>query len=209
VIVSCPACGARYRYDEARFDGKPSKKIRCTKCESNFDIANPAAPAPPRAAAAEVRSAPPPNPPPVVGNETTFTRRPEAFDYRKHAGDTTREHVLARPRGAPHPENLRLPIGKKLSLAVISGPDAGKTFPIEKPRVVLGRAGSDIALSDAEISRSHAAIEVDDDSVTVFDLGSTNGTYFGGERVESAALDHYGEFEVGGTTLMLIVTGTS
>jgi len=72
--------------------------------------------------------------------------------------------------------------------------------------MVLGRAGADVALSDAEISRAHAAVEVDGDSVTVFDLGSTNGTYFGGERVESASLDHYGEFEVGGTTLMLIVT---
>jgi hypothetical protein len=28
-----------------------------------------------------------------------------------------------------------------------------------------------------------------------------------GERVESSLLDNYGEFEIGGTTLMLIVTG--
>ncbi len=147
--------------------------------------------------------------PPLVGSETTFTRRLETIDYRNHPGEATREHVATRPKTAPHPAALRLPVGKKLSLAVISGPDAGKTFLIEKPRMVLGRAGSDIPLSDAEISRAHAAVEVDDDSVTVFDLGSTNGTYFGGERIESAPLDHYGEFEVGGTTLMLIVTHDS
>jgi predicted Zn finger-like uncharacterized protein len=210
LIVACPACAARYRYDEARFEGKPSKKIRCTKCEAIFEIANPAAPpsaAPLRAPAADVRAAAPPiNPPPLVGTETTFTRRPEAFDYRPRKGETTREHAVSRSKSAPHSATLRLPAGKKLSLAVISGPDAGKTFPIDKPRVVIGRSGAEVALSDAEISRSHAAIEVDDDDVTVFDLGSTNGTYFAGERVESAKLDHYGEFEVGGTTLMLIVT---
>ena len=206
LIVSCPACAAKYRYEEARFGGKPAKKIRCTKCETIFEIANPAAPDPPPfpapAAASGFRADAPINPPPLVGTETTFTRRPEAFDHRKHAGESTRAHAKA----APHPAALRLPAGKKLSLAVISGPDAGKTFAIEKPRVVVGRAGSDIVLSDAEISRSHAAIEVEDDSVTVFDLESTNGTYFGGERVESAPLDQYGEFEVGGSTLMLIVT---
>jgi predicted Zn finger-like uncharacterized protein len=203
LIVACPACAARYRYDDARFGGKPSKKIRCTKCETTFDVVNPAGAAPP---AADVRAEAPANPPPLVGNETTFTRRPEAVDYRNHPGEATREHFAPHPKAAPHPANLRLPVGKKLSLAVISGPDAGKTFPIEKPRMVLGRAGADVELSDAEISRAHAAVEVDDDSVTVFDLGSTNGTYFGGERIESAPLDHYGEFEVGGTTLMLIVT---
>ncbi len=206
MIVACPSCGAKYRYDEARFQGKPSKKIRCTKCESTFDIANPSAPA---AAAVDPRPPAPANPPPLVGNETTFTRRPEPTDYRKPSGEATRELAGRRPKAAPHPSTLRLPAGKKLSLAVISGPDAGKTFPIEKPRVVLGRAGADIPLGDAEISRSHAALEVDGDSVTVFDLGSTNGTYFGGERVESASLDHYGEFEVGGSTLMLIVTHDS
>jgi predicted Zn finger-like uncharacterized protein len=211
LIVACPACAARYRYDEARFEGKPSKKIRCTKCETIFEIANPAAPAPAaapvRADPADVRATPPINPP-LVGTDTTFTRRPEAFDYRRRAGETTREHAVSRPKTAPHPVTLRLPVGKKLSLAVISGPDAGRTFPIEKPRVVVGRSGADVVLSDAEISRAHAAVEVEDDVVTVFDLGSTNGTYFGGERVESATLDHYGEFEVGGTTLMLIVTET-
>jgi len=92
---------------------------------------------------------------------------------------------------------------------VISGPDSGTTFPVDKARIVIGRLGADIGLSDVEISREHAAVEVDDDSVVVFDLGSTNGTYVAGDRVESAPLDNYGEFEVGGTTLMLIVTGTA
>ena len=206
MIVACPACGARYRYDESRFAGKASTKIRCTKCEANFDIANPDPRPPAEPPSADLRAAIPSNPPPLGGGESTFARRKEARHFRDTPADTTREHVAARPRTSPHPATLRLPVGKKLSLAVISGPDAGKTFPIDKPRIVVGRAGSDVVLTDAEISRAHAALEVDGDDVTVFDLESTNGTYFGGERIESTPLDHYGEFEVGGTTLMLIVT---
>jgi S-DNA-T family DNA segregation ATPase FtsK/SpoIIIE len=176
------------------------------KCESHFEIANPD-PGPAREPSpAEPRAGIPSNPPPLLGGEATLGRLKPPGHLRDTPEDMTREPVAARPRTAPHPASLRLPVGKKLSLAVIAGPDAGKTFPIDKPRVVVGGAGSDVVLTDAEISRSHAALEVDDDAVTVFDLGSTNGTYFGGERVESTPLDHYGEFEVGGTTLMLIVT---
>jgi predicted Zn finger-like uncharacterized protein len=199
VIVACSSCGARYRYDESRFEEKATKKIRCTRCETTFDIANPAL-----AAASRVA---PVNPAPVGLNDTTSARRSEPTDYSRNPEEATREHVLQRPRPAPHAPVLRMPVGQKLSLAVIAGPDSGKTFPVEKPRVVIGRAGSDVELSDAEISRAHAAIEVSDDTVTVFDLESTNGTYVSGDRVESSLLDNYGEFEIGGTTLMLIVTG--
>jgi predicted Zn finger-like uncharacterized protein len=201
VIVSCSSCGAKYRYEDSRFEGKPTKKIRCTKCETIFEIANPHG-------ERDLHPEPPVNPPPVGAAEMTFARRSDPLDYGGHPGEATREHIVAQPKAASHPQTLRLPVGKKLSLAVISGPDSGKTFPVEKPRVVIGRFGADIALSDAEISRSHAAVEVDDESVTVFDLGSTNGTYVGGERIESSALDNYGEFEVGGSTLMLIVTAS-
>jgi hypothetical protein len=201
LIVACSTCGAKYRYEEGRFEGKPRKKIRCTKCEAVFEIANPIVDPP-------AKPEFPANPPPVSGGEVTFTRRLDSHDYREHPGEATREHVVS-PSKAPHSQNLRLPVGKKLSLAVISGPDSGTTFPVDKARMVIGRLGADIGLSDVEISREHAAVEVEDDSVVVFDLGSTNGTYVGGDRVESAPLDNYGEFEVGGTTLMLIVTGTA
>jgi len=202
VIVGCSACGAKYRYEESRFEGKPMKRIRCTRCQTVFEVLNPSPAASPVSL--------PANPPPVGAstNDNTQTRRSDPPDYRMHAGEATREYPPAPLKSAPHPITLRLPTGKKISLAVIAGPDAGKTFLVEKARVVVGRVGSDVALSDAEISRAHASLEVDDDVVTLFDLGSTNGTYVGGERIDSTMLDNYGEFEVGGTTLMLIITAT-
>ena len=41
MIIQCPKCQARYQYDTARFEGKPSKKIRCAKCQDVFEITNP------------------------------------------------------------------------------------------------------------------------------------------------------------------------
>jgi pSer/pThr/pTyr-binding forkhead associated (FHA) protein len=101
---------------------------------------------------------------------------------------------------------LRLPDWEKLSLACIAGPEAGRIFEIDKPRLVIGRAGADILLNDPECSRQHAAIEVSDDKVFLVDLGSTNGTYMADKRVTQLELENRSEFDVGSSTLMLIRT---
>ena len=99
---------------------------------------------------------------------------------------------------------LRLPADQRLSLACISGPDSGRIFEIEKPRVVIGRANADVVVADIQCSRQHAAIEVMDEHVFIVDLNSTNGTYVNDERVTRSELDNRSEFEIGTTTLMLI-----
>jgi hypothetical protein len=142
-----------------------------------------------------------------MGTDSTFTRRPISSEERSEE-DTTKEYVVNLPRSPKKAANLKLPAGKKFSLAAISGPDSGKTFPVDKPRMVIGRAGADVSLSDAEISRNHAAVEFEEDQITLVDLNSTNGTFVNGTKIQTSALENYGEFEVGSTTLMLIVTGT-
>ncbi|HEY4218826.1 MAG TPA: adenylate/guanylate cyclase domain-containing protein [Gemmatimonadaceae bacterium] len=55
--------------------------------------------------------------------------------------------------------------------------------------LVVGRAPtSDIPVIDATISRRHAEVEVSDKGVTVRDLGSSNGTFLNGTRVEWSAV---------------------
>lgn len=199
MIVACTSCGAKYRYEESRFEGKASKKIRCTKCQTVFEVLNPQ-----QAESSPVVVAD--NPPPVLGNDSTFTRRPAAGE--EDSEDRTKEYVVRpAPPAVKRAANLKLPVGRKFSLAIISGPDSGKTYPVEKPRVVIGRAGADISLSDPEISRNHAAVEFEEEQVTLVDLNSTNGTFVNGAKIQTSALENYGEFEVGSTTLMLIVTG--
>ncbi|HTY42758.1 MAG TPA: FHA domain-containing protein [Thermoanaerobaculia bacterium] len=181
MIVACERCHARYHYDEARFEGKPSKRLRCSRCRAIFEVVN--------TRAFEV--------------QPTLQRQPPDETMVRRSG--TRPARPA-PRAERPPATLALPPNVKLSLAVIAGPDAGRMFVIEKPRVVLGREDVDVVLEDPEVSRQHAAIEVAGDRVTLVDLGSANGTLVGDAPIEEATLENQGEFSIGGSTLMLIVT---
>jgi predicted Zn finger-like uncharacterized protein len=191
VIIECPRCHARYQYDDERFERKPSKKIKCAKCADIFEIKNPAF------AAAE------PAPLSPERFERTFTRR----DEPKKTEETTEQSPLPEKSTDKMPAELLMPQGKRISLAVIAGPDAGSVYRIEKPRVTIGRSNADLTLNDTEASRLHAAIEVRDLVIQLRDLGSTNGTLVDGQRIAGAVeLQDKSEFQVGATMLMLIVT---
>jgi len=74
------------------------------------------------------------------------------------------------------------------ALVVYAGPQLGRLFPLAMGENVLGRApGTAIALPDEEVSRAHACLRLaqgsEGDQLTLVDLGSTNGTLVGGERI--------------------------
>ena len=59
----------------------------------------------------------------------------------------------------------------------------------------------DIFVPDPHISRKHASIDlVSDGTMTLIDLGSTNGVVVNGERVPSAILNPGDSFTFGQTT---------
>lgn len=66
----------------------------------------------------------------------------------------------------------------KMSLAVISGPDEGKTTSYRQPRVTMGRDESnDFVLSDGFVSNHHAELVVNENNEVVFrDLKSRHGS---------------------------------
>lgn len=205
MIIECTNCHAKYQYDEERFERKPSKKIKCAKCSTIFEIHNPAFA---------------PKPEPVVQAAPAFSAATAAPSDDSDAHDRTVIGKTKKPQEttaqAPVPEQrqtgrqalpLGLPAGKRLSLAIIDGPDAGSVFRLEKPRVTIGRSNADLTLNDTEASRQHAAVEIHDTIFLLNDLGSTNGTMVDGHRIsEPTELQNQSEFQVGGTTLMLIVT---
>jgi DNA-binding NtrC family response regulator/pSer/pThr/pTyr-binding forkhead associated (FHA) protein len=64
--------------------------------------------------------------------------------------------------------------------------------------VVVGRLPpADVAIPDASLSRVHARFTLTASGVVVEDLGSTNGTLVGGERVERQALESDEEVQLG------------
>lgn len=92
------------------------------------------------------------------------------------------------------------------ALAVTDGPDRGQRFSLDdKPaRVLLGQGPAcELRLSDPEVSRRHAAFESDDRALRLTDLGSTNGTFVNGVKVNDAQLFGGEVIRMGATTLRL------
>lgn len=63
------------------------------------------------------------------------------------------------------------------------GPLADQRFPVEA-QILVGRVDADITIEDPLISRRHALIRPAAGSLELEDLGSLNGTWVNGERVE-------------------------
>jgi pSer/pThr/pTyr-binding forkhead associated (FHA) protein len=59
-------------------------------------------------------------------------------------------------------------------------------FPVRQGEITLGRSRyCTVIVDNPTTSRQHAAIRVQGDAVTVFDLGSRNGTLVNGERISA------------------------
>ena len=182
VIITCPECGTKYRYDEARFGGAEVKQVKCTSCQHSFEVRNPLD-----------------EPSNATSIGKMFQASPEVVEE---------PIVEPEPEDAELPELAPLPKDQRFSLAVIAGSQAGSVFPITKPRIYLGRGSAmDVQIKDSEVSRKHAMIEVRQGRVVLVDLGATNGTWVGGERADESEIVNQGEFTLGSTTLMLIITG--
>ncbi len=75
---------------------------------------------------------------------------------------------------------------------------------VESERAVIGRREGDIIIDDTGASGRHAELIVGEDSVTVRDLGSTNGVVWRGAIVREAFNVALGEtFQIGRTTFTL------
>lgn len=87
---------------------------------------------------------------------------------------------------APHVE----PGSQEWALIRYVGDPIGEVIPVPRERMILGRAPEcDLCLPGADVSRHHAALEPRVEAegcagVFVTDLGSTNGTYINGHRME-------------------------
>lgn len=83
-------------------------------------------------------------------------------------------------------------------LIVRRGPNSGARFLLDADITTAGRhPDADIFLDDVTVSRRHAEFIRHGTAFEVKDLGSLNGTYFDGVRVESAMLTDGAEVQVG------------
>ncbi|MFC5930128.1 FHA domain-containing protein [Cryobacterium melibiosiphilum] len=90
-----------------------------------------------------------------------------------------------------------LPSGSAL-LVVRRGPNTGARFLLDADVTSVGRhPNADIFLDDVTVSRRHAEFLRTGTRFGVKDLGSLNGTYFDGNRIDTAQLSDGAEVQVG------------
>lgn len=99
-----------------------------------------------------------------------------------------------------------------LHLRIISGISKGRTIPLDKTRLPLsiGRdADNTIALEHSAISRNHCRVLIDDGCYYIEDLGSTNGTFLNGRRIEREKLRPGDELIVANVGMVIEATSSA
>ncbi len=122
--------------------------------------------------------------------------------------------IAARMRAAPAPAR---PTQVHLSLAISEG--VAGTSPRETSLTVadgapcvIGRSGeAEIGLSDPDVSRRHARLELVRGVLYVVDLGSRNGTFLNGKSLEDEGIEvRVGDdIDVGNTRITVMGTAPS
>src|SRR5262245_30159702 len=102
----------------------------------------------------------------------------------------------------------------RFRVQVSEGPDVGKSLELDGSaplRVLIGQSPAcELRLSDREVSRRHAALDVQRGKLRVSDLGSTNGTFVDGLAIAEVFMKGGETLRVGATTLRVLrETGAS
>lgn len=96
---------------------------------------------------------------------------------------------------------------KAFALKFISGKYQGGEFPLRFDReMTIGRAADlDMVLVEDMVSRKHARIVTTANGVRLADLGSTNGTFVNGQRIDDVELKEGDRILIGTSILKLVL----
>ena len=87
-------------------------------------------------------------------------------------------------------------------LIVIAGTQVGEMIPL-KGATVFGRGlEADVRLIETKMSRRHCRVVIENGETFIEDLGSSNGTYVNGKRVDRHKLSDGDKIQVGETTIL-------
>ena len=92
------------------------------------------------------------------------------------------------------------------TLLIVKENGSSQEIVLRKSRLVVGReAGCELRIPLPSVSRQHCEFVIEDGSITVRDMGSSNGTFVNQERVEEAELSAGDLIAVGPAVFALVI----
>ncbi|MCC6683129.1 MAG: FHA domain-containing protein [Phycisphaeraceae bacterium] len=96
----------------------------------------------------------------------------------------------------------------KVTLVMFKADGTRRDFPLNKPRVVIGRKNTcDLRIPLHSVSRQHCELLIDDDALRLRDLGSSNGTFHNSKRIQEALLQAGDQLTVGPVIFIVVIDG--
>ncbi len=120
--------------------------------------------------------------------------------------------VTMAPRSSVPPGAIEIEAGgatltsKSFRLRTVEGVPPGEIYSIEGTSRIGRSDDGEIVLLDPSVSRAHAVVQVRAGEAIVRDLGSTNGTYLNGKRIETGTLRDGDELRFGNTRMLFEAT---
>ena len=91
-------------------------------------------------------------------------------------------------------------------VVVVRGANAGSRYALTGDLTTIGRhPESAVFLDDVTVSRRHAEIRRVESGLELIDVGSLNGTYVNGDRIERTTLDAGDQLQIGKYRLVLVL----
>jgi hypothetical protein len=134
----------------------------------------------------------------VVGLPEEMSLRvlaPHAEDARQVGTVAVLKHLFSDAEAQPP--------SRAATLTCLTGDDVGRAFTLAEARTDLGRGTeASVRLRDPAVSRRHARVLHQEGTFLLEDLGSPNGVYLNGNRVEAASALKEGDVIELGRTLL-------
>ena len=100
------------------------------------------------------------------------------------------------------PDSLGALSKDRAYLIVLAGAQVGEMIPVRQTTLIGRGVEADVRLVEDKMSRRHCRLVVEDGGTSLEDLGSSNGTYVNGTRVERQKLNDGDKIQIGDTIIL-------
>lgn len=98
-----------------------------------------------------------------------------------------------------------VPVKKYIKVKVVMKNGKGIKLKYVKSKVLIGREETDLVISDIEVSRKHAYLELQSNNdVVIQDLASANGTFVNAKRINRRVLSVADKIQIGQTLIVFM-----